>query len=270
MTQNQNVQNKDVKNEFTQQEYSVWSIGEADKEGNIGIRMETKQFEAKIKIGLLGDYTFDSRKNDNEKGSALGQALTPLYERLSGANIGLTISPQGKVMKLEGYKELLGDLLKDNPIAAQFAAGGSEEVAKMGFSEFIIQFEKKAVTPGTRWETPFEMNLDKFGTAKGKKTYIYEGEDKVGSLKTARITVATELSFDLDSEMGGAKVTGRMSVTESKGQLQFDPKRGVLVSLNNQYKISGNLNVSAGGMEIPIQIEQVQHITVDLMDQLPK
>ena len=270
MNQTQNIMNMELKNEMHNSSVSVWTVGDADKEGNIEVRAETKLLEAKMKFGPLGDYTFDSRKNDNERGSAIGGALTPLYERLSSANLGFTLTPQGKIVKLDGYKELIGDLVKDNPIAAQFAGGGSDEVAKMNMSEFIVRFNDKPVNPGERWEAPFDLNLDKFGKAQGKKIYIYEGEGKVGAHKTAKINVTTELNFDLDLDMGGVKVTGKMSVTESKGTFHFDPKRGCLVSFSSEYKLAGNLNVAAGGKDIPVATEQSQQITVELLDKLPK
>ena len=270
MNQTQNVLNKELKNEMNNSSVGIWNVGEPDKDGNIEIRSETKVFEAKMKIEPIGEYTFDSRKNDNERGSALGGALTPLYERMSNANISFTINPLGKVVKLEGYKELLGDLLKDNPIAAQFAGGGSDEVFKMSMNEFIIQFSGKPINPGDRWEMPYEINLDKLGKAIGKKTYIYEGEENVGPHKTAKISIGSEMNFDLDLDMGGAKVTGKMSITEAKGTMNFDVKRGCILRFNNEYKMAGNLNVNAGGKDIPIATEQTQQLTIELLDKLPK
>ncbi|MCI0378832.1 MAG: DUF6263 family protein [Gemmataceae bacterium] len=269
MTQTQNIMNKDLKQEMSNTEVSVWSVGEADKQGNLEIRSATKLLVAKMNLEPVGDYSFDSRKDDNEKGSALGAALTPLYERMSTANLVYTISPQGKVLKIDGFKEVIGDA-KDNPIAAQFAGGGSEEMAKLALGELVAQFSDKPVNPGGRWEVPFALNFDKFGAAKGKKTYTYEGEGKVGAHKTAKLSLNTEMAFDIDIDMGGAKVTGKMSITDSSGTIHFDPKRGVLVSLKYEYKISGNLNVSAGGMDIPVASEQVQQVTVELLDKLPK
>src|SRR5207244_10810654 len=153
----------------------------------------------------------------NEKGSALRAPSPALYERLRNATLTYTVTPLGKMVKIEGYKELLGDVLKDNPIAAQFAAGGSEEALQIGLAEYIPPLSKEPVRPGSRWEVPYQLNLDKFGKATGKRTYTYDGEGEVGKHKTAKITFTTELSFELDIDMGGAKVTGTLSVTQSKG-----------------------------------------------------
>ncbi len=269
LKQTQMVMDKKIVTEMTQTDVGTWSVSQTDKK-ELQIKMETKLIQVKLSIGGVGDYTFDSRKDDNEKGSTLGEALTPLFERLQNAVVTCTVTPHGKLTKLEGYKELLGDLLKDNPLAKQFAGGGTEEAAQMALAEYVPLLSDNAVSPGTRWEAPFQLNLDKFGKASGKRLYAYEGEGLVGKRKTAKISAATELSFELDIEMGGAKVTGTLSVTQSKGTIHFDPKQGCVVSFSNEYTLAGNLNVAAGGQNIPVTMEQVQQSTMELLDQLPK
>jgi hypothetical protein len=152
--------------------------------------------------------------------------LTPLYERLGAATITLTLTEQGKVSKVAGLKELLADALKDNPIAQQLAGGGSEEAIQLRLAEYFPALPDKAVTPGQRWEAPFQFSLDKVGKATGKRIYSYDGEGTIGKRKTAKISVTTELSYELDYDMGGTKLTGKLAITESKGTIHFDPKRG--------------------------------------------
>jgi hypothetical protein len=269
MKQTQDVMNMKVVTDMKQTEYEVWNVGTNDKK-ELEIKAETKTLDVKVNIGPLGDYTFDSRKSDNEKGSTLGAALTPLYERMATARPTYTVSDRGKVAKVEGLKELLEDALKDNPVGRQFAGGGSEEAMKLGLAEYFPSLPEKGVTAGTRWETPFEINLDKFGKAAGKRVYVVDGESTAGKRKTIKISVTTELSIDLDIDVGGAKANGTMSITQSKGTIHFDPKQGCVVSLSNEITLSGNLNVTAGGMNIPVASEQTQNIRLELLDRLPE
>jgi hypothetical protein len=269
MKQTQNVMDKKIVTDMKQNETEVWSVSATDKK-DLEIKSEIKALDVKISIGPLGDYSFDSRKNDNEKGSTLGAALTPLYERMATARATVTVSDRGKVAKIEGLKELLEDVLKDNPIARQFAAGGSEEAARLGLSEFFPALPEEKVAAGTRWEVPFEINLDKLGKATGKRIYTCDGDATLGNRRTVKITVATELSFDLDIDMGGAKVTGRLSIGESKGTIHFDPKQGCVALLTSQYTLTGDLNVSAGGMNIPVGTEQTQSLRMELLERLPE
>jgi hypothetical protein len=269
MKQTQNVMDKKIDTDTKQTEVEVWSVSATDKK-DLEIKSETKTLEVKVAIGPLGDYKFDSRKDDNDKGSALGAALTPLYERLAGARPTYVVSDRGKIAKVEGLKELLEDVIKDNPIAKQFAAGGSEEAWKLGLAEYFLSLPEEKVAPGTRWETPFQISLDKFGKANGKRIYVCDGEATVGKRKTIKISVTTEMAFDLDLDAGEAKVTGKMSITDSKGTIHFDPKQGCVVSMNNQYTLGGDLNVTAGGMNIPVSSEQTQNLRLELLEKLPE
>jgi hypothetical protein len=269
MKQTQDVMDKKVVTDMKQTEVEIWTVGLTEKK-DLEIKAENKSLNVKINIGPLGEYKFDSRSNDNDKGSALGGALTPLYERLSGARPTYTVSDQGKIAKIEGLKELLADVLKDNPLATQFAGGGSEDAFKLGLAEYFPALPAGRVASGTRWEIPFEINLDKLGKAKGKRLYICDGESTVGKRKTIKISILTEMAFDLDIDMGGAKVAGQMSISASKGTIHFDPKQGCVVSLTNEYTLTGNLNVAAGGMNIPVASEQTQSIRLELLDRLPE
>jgi hypothetical protein len=270
MQQTQTVNNTKVETDIASNEVTVWNLEKVDDKGNLQIKTKNKQLDVKVKIGPLGEYTFDSKKKENDKGGMLGGSLTPLYERLSGSSINITISPQGEVKDIKGLKELLGDVLQGNPIAEQFAGGGSEDAAKVNMAEFVPYLPDKAISAGDKWETPFELNMPKIGKAKGKKVYWYQGEGTVGKVKTAKIDIAQEMNFDLNLNMDGAKVTGMLSITNSKGTIHFDPQRGIVVSMTAEYTLSGNINVSINGMDIPVATEQTQTITMELLDALPK
>jgi hypothetical protein len=260
---------KPIQTEITQNDVSVLTVeGINDKEQ---LRIKTQTKELSVKIETAGQkFAFDSKKKDNDKGGMLGKALSPLYERLADASLTFTINKQGKILELKGYKELVADVVKDDPIAKQFASGGTDEAAKMNIGEFFPFFKEKAVSPGDKWDVPFEIQLPKVGAIKGKKTYWYQGDNKVGNRTVARISISTELTADLNLEVEGAKITGKLSITSSRGSVDFDAKEGLIVSIGNEVTLSGNLTVSANGMEIPIAMEQTQRYAMNLVDDAPK
>ena len=266
--QTQSIMNKDIKTEMTQTEISSWTA--AKVKDHLEFKSETKHLQAKVKITDQEEYTFDSKKNDNEKGSTLGGALTPLYDRLGTGQFTFTVTPRGKLLKMAGYKELLGDVFKDNPLAAQFGGGGSEEAGKMLFGDYFIDLPDKGVQQGARWDAKEEITLEKFAVIKGKRNFVYDGEGKVGKHKTAKFTFTDELTIDLDLDSGGAKVTGTLTLTESKGTIHFDAKNGRLVSLTHDYRITGNLNVAAGGQNIAVGNDQTEQVRIELLDKLPE
>jgi hypothetical protein len=140
----------------------------------------------------------------------------------------------------------------------------------MSYQEAFDQFSEKPVKPGDKWEVPYELDLPKLGKAKGKWIYTYEGPDKVGERPTARIAVALEMEFDLDVEIGGMKVTGKLSAADAAGTIQFDPARGQTVSKKSKYTINGDMAIVVNGMTIDVRMNQKQSATLELLDKLPE
>lgn len=270
MEQAQSFAGQKIETTLKQTDVTVRSLEKMEDDGSFRLKSENKRLQMKMKVGPLGEYTFDSASTEREKGSALGAALTPLYERLSGASLTVTVTPQGKVTEVEGFKELVADVLKDNPIAAQFAGGGGNSAGKASYQDAFDQFPEKPVKPGDTWEVPYEIEMPKVGKVEGKRIYKVEAFDKVGERDTIRYSVALDLSFDLNLEVNGARVTGKMTASNASGTGQFDPAKGQLVSKKSKYTISGMLSVEANGQTIPIQSDQTQTITVELLDKLPE
>lgn len=268
--QTQKVANQEIVTEMTNTDVSVRTLQKIDDEGNFHLQTENKRLKAEVNIGPLGKYEFDSEATERDTASVLGSQVGPFYDRLSGAILNLTVSPRGEVVKLEGYEELLGDLLKQYPLAAQFAGGGSDDAAKMSMAEQFVLLSEEAVEPGDTWEQTYQIELPKIGTIEGKRIYKYIGREKVGEAATAKISETTQLEFDLDVNTGQAQVTGRMSVGDSSGVIQFDPENGRLISRESSYTLSGDLMVTAGGNTLPVQTSQTQRVKIELLDELPE
>jgi hypothetical protein len=270
--QTQTVNGTDVKNEIKNREISVHTLMEVGEDGNFKVQSENKRLVSNMKISPLGQYKFDSKSsnNENEKGSRLGGALTPLYELLSGAFTTFVQSPRGTVLKVEGLTELLADVIKSDPITAQFGTGATDKGAIANYNQLVIHFPMKAIKPGDAWTEPFEMDLPNIGKIKGETTYTYEGAGKVNDRKTAKFTATTEISVDIDIKMGQADVTGSISATESTGTIHFDQDKGRIVLLTSTMKMEGDMSVEAGGMTFNITLNQTQKLTKKLLDKLPE
>jgi hypothetical protein len=250
---------------------TVFTLDKVGEDGSLHLQAENRRLQQTMTIGPLGEYKFDSKSSDNDRASVMGAALTPIYEALSGAIIQVTVTPLGEVTDVKGLKELIGDnLLKDNPFGAQAAVAATDEGAKISYSDRFLDLPEQPVGPGDTWEKPYEMKLPGLGLAKGKSVYKLEGPDKVGDRATIKISVRDEMSIDLDLDQAGAKVTGSLSVNSSSGTIQFDPEAGAIVSKKTTQTLSGNLNVAAGGQNIPVQQEQTHTTTTELLDKEPE
>jgi hypothetical protein len=269
LKQTQTIMDLKIENSMSTDDVSRHTVEEVGTDGKITLASKNERLKVSANFGAAGKFDFDSKSTERDTGSILGSGLTPLYERLSGAQLQLVVSALGEVAEVQGYKNLVADVIKDNPIAEQFGAG-SDEAAKIAYQELFVIFSDKPVKPGDKWEVPYNVDFPKLGKAKGKMLYTYEGPDKVGDRKTARFSVTNDLSFDLDLDMAGTKVTGTISTNNSSGTVQFDIEAGRVVSSKKEYTMSGQLSVNANGMIIPVQNQQTQTVTLELLDKLPE
>lgn len=269
-TQVQKFNDMEFKTQVRSTDVAVRTCTEVDKTGSFRLQTENKLLKVVNDVAVLGKYTYDSQAAENEKGSALGEALTPVYDRMKGSLLTVVLSPRGEVVKVEGYQELLAEVIKDNPLGQQFFGGGSDDAAKWGLQDMFLVCPEQPVQPGDAWESTFEFPLPKLGTIKGKRVYTYEGPDKVGDTPTARIAVTTQFSFDLKIEAEGSKISGTIATTASEGTAQFDAVNGRLLALRTKVDFSGEMQVEAGGQTLNIGLKQTQETESRLLDAVPQ
>jgi len=269
--QSQTVNSMKFESTVTQDVVVSRTVDEIGEDGKATLKTKAERRKVKIDGGPAGNYEFDSKSTERDNSSTIGAAATPLFERLTGSEYQVEVNPRGQVVDVKGYAELIADVIKDNPLGAQFAGGnGGNAAAKLTEQESFIILSDKPVKPGDQWESPFELDLPGMGKAKGKVTYVYEGNDKVGERQTARIGVTTDLTFELSLEAGGAKVTGTISTSKSSGTAQFDPESGRVLSSKRSLSTTGQLTVEAGGKTFTVDTQQDQTTASELLDKLPE
>jgi hypothetical protein len=242
---------------------------ESSETGRLQFRDTTNRLRVDMKLPQIGEFKFDSKSTENETGSLIGDALTPLYEALSGAVVDVTFSPRGEVLKVAGLKEVVEGILKSNPIAAQFAAGASsDEGAKLSYREQFLEFPEKALAPGDEWETDAAVNLPQVGKISGKTRCKYVGVDSGSGLH--RFTMTSDVKVEVDQKVGPTEVVGTVEVTGSKGEVLFDSAKGIVVKRESETKMSGDLVVSVAGMTIPIKQTQTMTQSSNLIDAPPR
>ena len=264
--QSQNVLNMKIETATTHDAIILREVDAVDSEGTATLK--TKAERRKLKVG---DYLFDSKSTDRDTTSAVGAAVTPVLERLTGSEYEVFVSSRGAVLDVKGYIELIGDLVKDNAAAQQIpGAGGGKAGAQIAEQQHFVVLSDKPVSPGDQWEVPFDIDMPGLGKVKGKVVYVYEANDKVGDRKTVRIGVASDVSIELKIDAGGAKVTGTLSSSSASGSVQFDPETGRVLKSKRSISMSGNLTVEAGGMTIPVETQTDESNTAELLEKLPE
>lgn len=266
----QTIAGTDYPNTVGQTSVETKVIDDLGADGTAKFKTKTERLKAVAKLGPAGDYEFDSQKTDRDKSSTLGAALTPLYERLVGSELQFETTPRGVVTSYTGYAQLVGDLVKDNPLASQFAGGGSDSAAKLSTQGQYIVFPEKAVKAGDKWENPFEMEMPGLGTIKGKQIVTFVTLETRDGHSIAKFTTTSDIAFDLNLDMGGMKVTGKITTSNSTGSAEFDVTAGKMLNQKGEVTLTGQLSLSVNNMMIPIQMTQTATTEQTELDKLPE
>ena len=266
----QSIAGMNLDSAITQTGIEVRVVEDVDANGNAKIKTKTERLKAGTKIPVLGDYEFDSTKPERDKSSSLGSELTPLYERLVGSDLNFEVTSRGVVTSFTGYSQLVADVIKDKPLASQFAGGGSDNVAKLGAQGAWIVFPENAVKPGDKWENPLEMDLAGLGVIKGKETVTLLAIEVRDGHKIAKLSSFSDLAFDAKLDMGGAKVTGKITSTNSSGSSEFDITAGKLLKQTAELTLSGQLTVEVNNTQLPLQLTQTLSSEQVAIDKLPE
>ncbi len=182
----------------------------------------------------------------------------------------MEVTPRGVVKSFTGYAQLVADLIKDKPLAAQFSGGGSDNMAKLGAQGAWVVFPEKAVKPGEKWENPLEMELGGLGVIKGTETVTLLSIETRDGHSIAKLSTTSDMSFDLKLDMGTAKVSGKISTANSSGTAEFDITAGKLLKQSGEVTLSGQLSVEVNGMTIPLQMTQTVSSEQEALDKLPE
>eukprot|EP00913_Durusdinium_trenchii_P035326 g33056.t1 len=183
-----------ITTDISRTEIVIRTLTRIDNNKNLQLHSENKLLQYKVKNTRLGQFTYDSTTDENEKGSMLGGALTPVFDTLHGSIITEVLSTRGEVIEVKGYEELLAAPLKDNPIGEQFLGRGTNKIRRFELGEFYPVLSKKRVKPGDTWEETFEFLLPDMGTAKGTRKYKFEAFETDTSMTSAPATLVERLN----------------------------------------------------------------------------
>lgn len=183
-----------------------------------------------------------------------------IMEKTKGAVFTVTIDPDGKVKKFEGFGEF-----------AKKVGDGDEDVSKM-LKQFITEdmfiqsieqafgfVPNKTVKKGDTWTRESKIPFGGIGEFKSSNTFTYNGKGDGGEM----IGVKQNLSYippKAGTDFFGLFkiVKGNLKAENAKGTFVFDPEKGRLASGTSSMLIRGSLTLDLNGMEITVDVNVEQ------------
>jgi hypothetical protein len=255
MDMQMNVQGNNVQMNMTQTIDMTWHVKSVSKDG----KAKMGQSFDRIRFTMdtpMGKVEFDSKDGKVPEGP-LGQAVAPVFQAMAGAELSLTMDPQGKTSDVE-VPEKLADAIKNLPGGGGLGNILSADSLKQMASQSRAALPDGPVTKGKTWVKNVDMKMP-FGTMKVENISTYEGSSPRGDTKLEQIAIKPKMTIEPDPN---SPVTIKLKEQDGKGTTYFDNNAGRMVETNLKQNMVMALSVM--GMDIEQKIEQV--VTMKLKD----
>lgn len=291
MSQEQTVLGRTISSRFSQTETTAFTVKQVEKNGRLHLTAETQRLQIELEAGPQGRYTYDSQsdtppaepRDDADQQAAappradgagqprgeLAAMLDPLYRRLSRATVTVVLSPTGKILDIQGYKDATRDTRRDSAAGSIAAQMAGEDAYKSRLAELFPILPNDAVQPGDTWEHDLADDSTDAATLHGKEIYTLQHigsrngdndntpkEGKAGRKNLATLGIRHDLTVEINLNTAQARATGRMEIEESSGTATFNIRQGRLVSAEGHYTFAGTLQITTGGQTLAVPTRQ--------------
>jgi hypothetical protein len=203
-------------------------------------------------------------------GGAGGGEAEKMGERMKGAVFTVTLGPDGRITKFEGYDDMIKKLTRDNKEAAKMTRMMlPKETFEKAVAEVFGFLPKKAVSKGDTWKKDLTLSMGPIGSFKQDTTYTHQGKGADG----VKIGLTSKLTYTPPKGDGGGlpfKVTkGDLTSKDFKGTIVFDPTKGRMGSSKIDATIKGTITMEIMDREIEMTMEQNMSMTSKVLDKAP-
>jgi hypothetical protein len=243
-----------------------WTPKEQDKDKNWVVAQKIEAVKLNVEIGG-NKVEYDS----TNPSTVAGNPLADFFKALVGSTFTLTISPEMKVLKIDGRQEFVDKLVKSNPqmepLLKQIL---SDEALKQMADPAFACVPNKPVKKGDTWDKKSTLNMGPIGNYDTVYKYTYEGKaDKLDKIK-----VDTTLAYQPPGPNAGGALPFQIKAAklESKGgtgTILFDNVKHRLERSDLKLKLDGKLTISIGGMNTDVELNQDQTVVVTTSDKNP-
>ncbi len=200
-------------------------ISEADAEGNRTAKLTYERIVQNMDMmGGQMKMSFDSDKPDNN--SPLAMAMKPL----TGAVFTMTIDKNHKITEVKGFEELVADMQKKNPQAAnmlkQMEDSFSGDQLKQMIGQSAQGMPEKPVAVEESWQQKIEMPMPQIGEMELNIDYVLEDIVEKEGRKLAEITFKGKGDLkDIEKNANMPMAFSKMKI-DQEGRMFFDVEKG--------------------------------------------
>lgn len=191
-------------------------------------------------VAPAGQAQMQADSANKNQGGPLAESMAPLFDVIIDKPVRMKIHPTGEISDVQ-LPHGMAEQLKKLAVGAM-AAAFSEDFLKQVIQASSPDFSPKPVSVGQTWTTTRETANPAYGKQTTKTTYKYEGLEKRGDRKLAKISPQVEIAFQAKE---GGNVSAEIAKQNSSGAIYLDVEAGKLVE--SDIKSTMRLNVTFMG-----------------------
>lgn len=215
-----------------------WQVRSVDSQGVADASYLVNRLRTTLAPAGQTEMQADSAKQN--QGGPLADLMAPLFDVIINKPIRMKIHPTGEISDVQ-LPHGMAEELKKIAVGAM-AAAFSEDFMKQVIQASSPDFSPKPVSVGQTWTTTRETMNPAYGKQTTKTVYKYEGIEKRGDRKLAKISPQVEIDFEATKE---GNVSAEIAKQNSSGAIYLDVEAGKLVE--SDVKSTMRLNVTFMG-----------------------
>lgn len=244
------------------------AIGKRADDASLPVREKVEAFRTEMTLPGNTQIAYDSKdgqlKVDNDQLAFLGD----IFKLVGEMEYTVVLDARNKVKAVEGTEKLQEKAEKLNPMVRDSLRSRlSADTLKTEFEESHGNLPDVLARPGEPWERTMTMDSGAGQVLVLRKKYEYAGTEKKGDRALDRITVKTiemKIKDDPNSQAPTKVTRSDLKVDSSDGTILFDREAGRVVESRDKVHVKGTLTVTAGGQELPGELDLTIETTHDL------
>ncbi len=257
-----------IETESTENIMSSLSIGKKRSDGSLPVDVKIDSLRTELSLPGGVNITYDSKEPDAKIDDPNLEFLIEVFKLAGETAYTVVLDDKFTVKAIEGTEKLLekadklSEMARDS-IRAQFES----DKLKHKFEQDHKNLPDVLARAGDSWERTERLDIGNGQTLTVEKKYQYVGVEKKDGRSYDKIsTQAVKVDYKQDPQAKTPlKVTkSDLKVESSTGTILLDREYGQVFTAKGKTRFKGSMTFSAGGMEIPGEID----LTFDTNTQL--
>jgi len=202
------------------------------------------------------ELTFDSNNPDVENPNPQLQPILEMMRTIAGSSYTTVLDKNNRAVSVKRDDETLEGA--SDAARAMLKGVLDPEYLKQVSNQEIDRITKDPVDQGDTWLRTEVSRLGGGQKFTFEMLYEYAGTVEKAGKTLDKITITTtSVNYEMDADAASsAKVTqSNLRVEDSGGTLFFDREHGVIVEGRSLMHIKGDMTLSAGGQEYPVELD---------------